>query len=62
MTWDKLPSVLQQPFGNSISVERALKQALELLAFIPINSPKREDMVNATEEDLRAMIRAINRD
>lgn len=58
----KLPSVLQQPNGNSISIERALKQALDLLDFLPINTPQLEDAVNATQDDLYTMLRAIDRE
>ena len=58
----KLPAVLQQPHGNSLSIERVLKLALELLIHVPVEgNTRREDQVNTCESDLRDMLRAIDR-
>ena len=58
----KIPSVLQQPHGNSLSVERVLKSVLDLLEFVPVDgNPTREDRLNTTESDVQDLLRAIDR-
>lgn len=62
----KIPSVLQIPcstpgFSNSLSVERVLKQAIQLLE--TGNSPTQEhgQQVQVTIDDLQAMIDRLDR-
>lgn len=58
----KLPSVLSTlNTANSISMERALKQAKELLDLIPESSAEIEDKISATVSDLDTMLAAIER-
>lgn len=55
-----LPAVLQQPHGNSISMERALKQIHKLLLEVPTesNDTVRSD-VAASLDDVEIMLKAI---
>lgn len=62
MIQDYLPSVLQDPRG-SLSMERALKQAHELIE-LGIENPfyeKNEDKILATLDDLQTMLKRIRR-
>lgn len=56
-----LPSVLQVPNNNSISMERALKQIKELLLLVPIRGESLDDMVSASVDDIDTMLAAIDR-
>lgn len=60
----KLPSVLQAPRNNSISMERSLKQIRELLEGIQSGKfgDSIDDRVNASLDDLDLMIRNIDND
>ena len=61
MIANKLPSVLYQPNGNSLSVERVLKQALMLLE----EATPSDTLIDQTDvclEDLTALLQCINRD
>jgi len=60
MTKDKIPSVLYQPNGNSLSVERVIKQAMRLLEFAKI-SPDKEDLLINCVEDLNTLLAHIDR-
>jgi hypothetical protein len=55
----KIPSVLQQPKGNSLSVERVLKQARDLLMNYPSQNNENELMICI--EDLETLIQNIDR-
>lgn len=57
----KLPSVLQQPHGNSLSLERVLKQAIELIDKVEWKDAQIEDRCNSCQSDLRDMLRALDR-
>ena len=56
MTDDKLPSVLYRPNGNSLSMERALKQIRGILL-----DPEAwtEDALNASLDDVNTMLEAL---
>lgn len=57
---NKLPMVLTfKPPQSSISVERALKQARELIEEITAMAPHHEDRIQATLDDLDMMISAV---
>lgn len=58
----KLPSVLlSHTFGNSISMERALKQVKDiLLEALPDPSDRHYDKVNASIEDVEMMLTSID--
>lgn len=64
---NKLPMVLVYPITRkgkpdteAISVERALKQALELMEAYPMSDAlEMEDRINATVDDLRLMVNAV---
>lgn len=65
MTADKLPSVLFVPcstagYSNSLSVERVLKQALELLEQCDV-SPSLEDRLITCLDDLGTLLAHIDR-
>jgi hypothetical protein len=60
MSTNQLPSVLQAPKGNSISMERALKQILNLLENYTDNID--DDVIQASIDDVRTMLASINRD
>ena len=55
-----LPSVLQRPHFNSISMERALKQCKELLEMGNFPFVEEQVVINSIE-DLETMLSAINR-
>lgn len=57
----KIPSVLQQDHGNSLSTERLLKQAIELLEQAEWTDEKYNDDVFWCMDGLRDMVRAIDR-
>lgn len=60
----ELPSVLQIKHDNSLSMERALKQILEVLEVLDgddLNIHTR-DVVQASIDDVETMLAAINRD
>lgn len=58
-----LPSVLTHPQHscNSISMERALKQALHLLNEMCPENEQQEDQLNATLDDLHLMLEGVAR-
>ena len=60
MIADKLPAVLQQPRGNSISLERALKQIKALLELgdFPEVLP---DTILASIDDCEVMLANLDR-
>jgi len=61
MTSSTIPSVLYVPNGNSLSIERALKQAIELLHYtVPVNEEV-NDAVNVTIDDLETILRHLDR-
>jgi len=62
MVSDKLPSVLYRENGNSLSMERALKQMKELLEGIETLEPERIDRLEASIDDCATMLLCINRD
>lgn len=49
----KLPSILQQPHGNSLSIERVLKLAIELINKVEWKDTATEDRCNTCQDDLR---------
>lgn len=53
-----LPSVLQQPNGNSLSLERALKQIRQCL----LDGGSDNDREQASIDDVETMLAAINRE
>lgn len=58
----KLPAVLQQPNGNSLSVERILRQAVALIEQLPItDNAAKEDSILVCIEDLTILINNITR-
>lgn len=57
----KIPAVLQQPHGNSLSIERVLKLAIDLIDMVPWQTPQIEDRCNTCQDDLRDLLRAIDR-
>lgn len=57
----KLPAILQQPHGNSLSVERVLKLAAHLIQeHVPAAHADDERAVNCYD-DLQTMINSIDR-
>lgn len=59
----QLPSVLQADKGNSISMERALKQIRYLLDLVDCDiGTGIIDQVQASVDDVETMLAAINRD
>lgn len=59
---NKLPAVLNARGRNSaISVERALKQVLELLNEIEPQDERQEDRINASIDDVEFMLSCIDR-
>ena len=59
---NSLPSVLVPTNGDSsISMERAIKQVLELMEYLPVRDDSFEDRVNASTDDLKTMLAAIER-
>lgn len=56
----KLPSVLQQPNGNSLSMERALKQIRSLLEYGEFLGE--EDKVDASIDDIVTMLTSLDRE
>ena len=58
MTSSTIPSVLYVPNGNSLSIERALKQAIKLLHY---TTPEVSDAVNVTIDDLETILRHLDR-
>lgn len=60
-TANKIPRVLFQPNGNSLSIERVLKMARELLNEIPINDDKvLEEKIIICQDDLIVMLRNLD--
>lgn len=53
-----LPSVLQRPHGNSISMYRALKQILNLLEQGEFSEIE-EDIVRASIDDVETMLKCV---
>jgi len=42
-------------------MERAIKQVLELMEYLPVRDDSFEDRVNASTDDLKTMLAAIER-
>ena len=61
MIANKIPSVLFQAHGNSLSIERVIKQALDLLSFVPVSYNATEDKLNVTIEDLETILACLDR-
>lgn len=61
MIADKLPSVLYQPNGNSISMERALKQIRMLLDEYTDDQGIHEDVIMASIDDVDTMLANLDR-
>lgn len=60
MTADKIPSILFQPHGNSLSIERVLKLAIELIEQAEL--PERlNDRVTICLEDLQVILENLDR-
>lgn len=58
-----LPSILSpQPPNSAISMERALKQAYELIEGIKPNNGSHEDKILATLDDLEVMLGCVKRE
>ena len=56
----KLPLVLQQTHGNSISMERALKQIKELLEQCDVQEKDEQAVLNSID-DVNTMLNSIDR-
>ena len=61
MIANKIPSVLYQAHGNSLSIERVIKQALDLLSLVPASDDATEDKLNVTIEDLETILSCLDR-
>ena len=61
MKCENLPSVLQQPNGNSISMERALKQIKSLLEDACGRDTLLVDRHEASISDVEVMLASIDR-
>ena len=58
----KIPSVLQQPHGNSLSIERVLERAIKLLDYVEAeNGSGTAQYVIETQEDLRTILKNLDR-
>ena len=61
MIANKIPSVLFQKHGHSLSIERVIKQALDLLSLVPVSDSAAEDKLNVTIEDLETILDCLDR-
>ena len=61
MTANKIPSVLYQAHGNSLSIERVIKQTLDLLSLVPDSDDATEARLIVTIEDLETILSCLDR-
>lgn len=57
----KIPAILQKPNGNKLLIESVLKLSIKLIDKVEWKNNSIEDMCNTCQDDLRDMLRAIDR-